>query len=145
VLIHVGIGVALLVATTALHAGAMALAFDGLKLTHARRWVGRSVLTRIALVAGLVVLMFLASLVESGLWAFTYLSLGALPSFEEALYFSMVTFTTLGYGDVTLGESWRLLGSFEAANGTIMFGWTTALIVAVVHRLYVQTLSETRR
>jgi hypothetical protein len=57
----------------------------------------------------------------------------------------MVTFTTLGYGDVTLGESWRLLGSFEAANGTIMFGWTTALIVAVVHRVYLQTISESRR
>jgi voltage-gated potassium channel Kch len=142
---HVGIGVALLVATTALHAGAMALAFEGLKLTHASRWVERSILTRTAVVASLVVLMFLTSLVESGLWALVYLAVDALPSFEEALYFSMVTFTTLGYGDVTLGESWRLLGSFEAANGTVMFGWTTALIVAVVHRVYLQTMSESRR
>ena len=139
---HIGIGAALLVATTALHAAAMALAFEGLKLTHATRWVERSRLTRTAVVASLVVLMFLTSLVESGLWALVYLAVDALPSFEEALYFSMVTFTTLGYGDVTLGESWRLLGSFEAANGTIMFGWTTALIVAVVHRVYFNNLKE---
>jgi len=45
------------------------------------------------------------------------------------------TFTTLGYGDLTPNESWRLLASFEAANGIIIFGWTTALIVAFVHRV----------
>jgi len=55
---------------------------------------------------------------------------------EPALYFSMVTYTTLGSGDVTLEDQWRLLGSFEAANGIVMFGWTTALIVAAVHKLY---------
>lgn len=142
---HVAIGMALLVTTTAVHAGAMGLAFEGLKLTHARRWIGRSVLTKLVGVAGLVVLMFLASVVEAGLWASTYLVVGALPTLEEALYFSMVSFTTLGFGDVTLDASWRLLASFEAANGTIMFGWTTALIVAVVHRLYVQPLGAERR
>ena len=47
----------------------------------------------------------------------------------------MVAFTTLGFGDVTLGETWRVLSTFEAANGIIMFGWTTALIVAFVQRL----------
>jgi hypothetical protein len=46
-----------------------------------------------------------------------------------------VTFTTLGYGDVVLQESWRLTGAFQAANGIIMFGWTTALIFAFVHRM----------
>jgi hypothetical protein len=45
----------------------------------------------------------------------------------------MVSFTTLGYGDIVLGEGWRLLASFEAANGIILFGWTTALIFAFIH------------
>jgi hypothetical protein len=49
----------------------------------------------------------------------------------------MVTFTTLGYGDVLLDDRWRLLASFEAANGIIMFGWTTAIVMAVVHRIYI--------
>ena len=48
----------------------------------------------------------------------------------------MVTFTTLGYGDVLLDENWQLLASFEAANGMIMFGWTTAIIIAVVQRVH---------
>jgi hypothetical protein len=50
----------------------------------------------------------------------------------------MVTFTTLGYGDITLTESWRLLAAFEAANGSIMFGWTTALVVALLHSFFTQ-------
>ena len=58
-----------------------------------------------------------------------------MPGFRDALYFSLVTYTTLGYGDVTLNAEWRVLAAFEAVNGIIMFGWTTALIVAVVQRL----------
>lgn len=54
---------------------------------------------------------------------------------EEALYFSTVTLTTLGYGDITLDEQWRLFASLEAANGIILFGWSTALIFAVVQRI----------
>ena len=48
----------------------------------------------------------------------------------------MVTYTTLGYGDVVLIERWRLLSSFEATNGIIMFGWTTAIVIAAVQRIY---------
>jgi voltage-gated potassium channel Kch len=79
--------------------------------------------------------MFLVSLLDAVLWAHAYLGVGAIEQLEEALYFSMVTFTTLGYGDVTLPPDWRLLASFEAANGIIMFGWTTALVAAVIQRL----------
>jgi hypothetical protein len=89
-----------------------------------------------SLVAALVLVMFLAAVVESSIWAVNYVRLGAMDSFEPALYFSMVTFTTLGYGDIVLNEDWRLVASFQAAIGTAMFGWTAALIVAFVQRLY---------
>ena len=65
-----------------------------------------------------------------------YLALNALQSFEKALYFSMVTYTTLGYGDVILHDRWRLLSAFGSANGIIMFGWTTAIVIAAVQRIY---------
>ncbi|MBW2386790.1 MAG: two pore domain potassium channel family protein [Deltaproteobacteria bacterium] len=71
--------------------------------------------------------MFLAAFLEAGTW-----------DVETALYFSIVTFTTLGYGDVTLDADWRLLASIQAANGTIMFGWTTALVMAVIRRIAVE-------
>ena len=87
-----------------------------------------STLQRTLLVAGLVASMFLVSVLDAVIWAYVYLRVGAIEQLETALYFSMVTFTTLGYGDVTLPPDWRLLASFEAANGIMMFGWTTALI-----------------
>jgi len=80
--------------------------------------------------------MFLVSVLEVLAWAATYLALNAIQGFEQALYFSTVTFTTLGYGDILLDERWRLLASFEATNGIIMFGWTTAIVVAAVQRIY---------
>ena len=87
-------------------------------------------------VAVMVLIMFLASLSEASVWAFVYHWLGALPDFRSSLYFSIVTFTTLGYGDITLNESWRLLASFEATLGIIVFGWSTAIVMAVVQKLY---------
>jgi len=86
--------------------------------------------------------MCLAAVLESGMWASAYLWLGALSTPEEALYFSLVTFTTLGYGDVTLHEDWRLLSGFQAANGTLMFGWTTALIVAIAQRVFAEAEAD---
>ena len=77
---------------------------------------------------------------EAALWALGYWLLGALPNFSEAFYFSLVTFTTLGYGDVTLSEEWRMLGALEAANGIVMFGWTTALITNVARHLFFRDL-----
>lgn len=79
--------------------------------------------------------MFLAALFEATIWAAFYVAVGAIPDFEAALYFSTVTFTTLGYGDLTLQTNWRLLTSFQAANGIIMFGWTTAIVMAAVQRM----------
>jgi len=83
-----------------------------------------------------VFLMMIVAYVEAALWAGVYIAAGEITNFNEAIYFSLVTFTTLGYGDITLSDSWRVLGAFEAANGVIMFGWTTALIIAVAQRVF---------
>ena len=84
----------------------------------------------------IVLIMFIFTLLESLLWSFTYLAIGTFDKLEEALYFSIVTFTTLGFGDIVIGEEWRLLSSLEAANGIIIFGWSTAIVMAVVQRIY---------
>jgi hypothetical protein len=57
-------------------------------------------------------------------------------SLSDALYFSISSYTTLGLGDIILSESCRILSGVEAANGFILFGWTTAFIFAVVNGLY---------
>ena len=88
------------------------------------------------MVSGTVLIVFLVSLVEVLIWGCTYLVLNAIEGLEKAVYFSLVTFITLGYGDVLLDERWQLLAAFEAANGIIMFGLTTAIIMAVVQRVH---------
>ena len=79
--------------------------------------------------------IFLVHTLEIWSWAFLYLWLEQFESLERALYFSTVTFTTLGYGDIILDERWQLLSSFEAANGIILFGVSTAFVFAVMRKL----------
>jgi len=74
--------------------------------------------------------------VEAGIWAGFFLASGALPDLETAMYFSLTSYTTLGYGDVVLPMSWRLLGPFEGAVGILMFGWSTGIMVAAITRIY---------
>ena len=64
-------------------------------------------------------------------WAAVYLAVGEFTELSQALYFSVVTSTTLGYGDITLSERWQLLASFEAMGGLILFGASTAFLLAV--------------
>jgi hypothetical protein len=83
--------------------------------------------------------VFALHAIEIVIWAGAYqllLPIDELGTFEEAVYFSFVTFTTLGYGDITLGEGWRLLSGIEALNGILLVGWTTAMIFSVVQNIW---------
>lgn len=78
-------------------------------------------------------------LIEILVWALAYrvvLPQGELPTLESALYFSAVTFTTLGYGDITLSSDWRLLSGLEAIDGILLIGWTTAFLFAVLQKTW---------
>src|SRR5262245_41993067 len=88
------------------------------------------------LVARLVGGLLLLHLGEAVIWALFYLLLGLLPDLEAAAYFSLTSYTTVGYGDLVLKEPWRLLGPFEAAVGILMLGWSTGLLVALLTRIY---------
>jgi hypothetical protein len=68
-------------------------------------------------------------------WAGFYTLWGALENFETALYFSIASYTTIGYGDIVLSPKWRLLGGIEGVTGVLMFGWSTGAIFAVASRL----------
>lgn len=132
-LLNIIIAAVMLVVTSAIHAVAMMLALQRVRPGEA---YSTKRLVRVFRVSGIVILMFIAALLEVLVYALTYLGLNAIDGLEKALYFSMVTFTTLGYGEIVLDEQWRLLASFEAANGIIMFGWTTAVVIAAVQRIY---------
>jgi hypothetical protein len=84
----------------------------------------------------LVSLLLALHLVESAVWAAAFTVANVLPDFKSALYYSLTSYTTVGYGDVLPATSWRLLGPIEAAVGVLMLGWSTAIIVAAVERIY---------
>lgn len=86
----------------------------------------------------LVSLLLLLHLAEAVVWALFFVLVGALPDLETAAYFSLTSYTTVGYGDVLLPEPWRLLGPLEAAVGVLMLGWSTGVLVAVITAIYGQ-------
>ena len=90
---------------------------------------------------GAVILLHLA---EITVWAGFYLWKDAMPDLASALYFSAVTYTTTGYGDLVLAEEWRLLGAVEALTGILMCGWSTGFFFAVVNRLYEAAADSSR-
>jgi voltage-gated potassium channel len=73
--------------------------------------------------------------VEIWSYATLYYRVGAIRSFEDALYFSTATYATIGYGDLTLAKGWRVLGAIEGANGVILLGWSTAFFISIVARI----------
>jgi hypothetical protein len=118
--------------------------------TGALRWIQRSraladprfwpptwLLIRIA--AWLILL----HLIEISLWALLYAWRQAMPDLQAAFYFSAVTYTTTGYGDLVLPEAWRLVGGIEALTGILMCGWSTGFFFAVVNRMYRSHQAET--
>ena len=111
-------------------------------VTSAVRWVRRQRTAPNRLVpwmwlfvqlAGWIVLLHVAEITA---WACAYVAMGALPEFPSALYFSAVTYTTTGYGDLVLPEKSRLVGAIEALTGILMCGWSTAFFFAVVSRMF---------
>lgn len=109
-------------------------------ITSALGWLRRRTsprhfwpLTRLFIrVAGLMILLHLGEVL---VWAGFYVLKGAIPDMQSAIYFSAVTYTTTGYGDVVLPEGWRLVGGVEALTGILMCGWSTGFFFAVVSRM----------
>lgn len=129
------IGTILIAVTVAIHATGTTLWFRWFRdhlLDEKHRLHSRHMLYALTMTA--IVLIFLHAL-EIIVWAAAYKTIvpsGELGDFEAAVYFSFVTFTTLGYGDITLTDGYRLLSGIQALNGILLVGWSTALMFAVV-------------
>jgi Ion channel len=86
-----------------------------------------------------VVSVWVLGVITAGIWiwAGAFYALGAFGSLEESVYFAMVTYTTLGFGDLLLPQEWRLLAGMAAANGLLNFGLLTALFVEALRHVHV--------
>jgi ion channel len=121
---------AMVIAVVLVHLVGLAALTYGLR-SHFRSLRGRPVMPLTLLVIATVGLLAIHT-VEIWSYAAAYVVLGAFSGFEQALYYSTVTYTSIGYGDVLMPHEWRILGAIEGAAGIIMFGWSTAFLVSVL-------------
>ena len=82
-----------------------------------------------------MIAMVLGTFVQIVIWGVLFLWLGEFKELYEAVYHSAVNFTSLGYGDVVMSARWKLLGPLEAANGVLMFGMTSAGLMAILQQM----------
>jgi hypothetical protein len=127
---------------------ALCVAIHAMGVTAALRWWGPRTprgywgwTSTLTLVAGWMILLHLLEII---LWGVVYAAASAMPDLQTAAYFSAVTYTTTGYGDLTLPAEWRLVGGIEALTGILMCGLSTGFFVAVVSRMLQSIKQDTK-
>ncbi len=88
------------------------------------------------LMTGIIAIMMVTHFTEVLIWALFFMLRGVVPDGLSAMYFSINSYTTVGAGNITVLDQWRGIGGFEAMAGMLMFGWSTAVLAAVVVKLH---------
>ena len=136
VLFQILLGSAILIGCTLFHIGVIIWLVR--KMRAGQALLIQAAVKRTFVVSSLIVFVLLLShTVHLYVWAIALWMLGALPGHEEPIYFALVTYTTVGYGDVTVGPSFRIFGAMASVNGILAFGLTTAFLVALIPRIFV--------
>ena len=124
---------AVMAACVVIHAGGISGAvrwLQKLPSTPRRFWPWTWLFIRVA------AWIILLHLVEIVVWGFFYAWQGAMPDLQSAIYFSAVTYTTTGYGDLLLPQEFKLAGGVQALTGILMCGWSTGFFFAIVSRMF---------
>jgi hypothetical protein len=135
VLVPLAVGASATLCTLLIHGMAVLANVNFVRFERRRGRIGKGFRIDFAIVVVAMSLVFVAHLIEMALWAGLFLICGEFHEFGIAYYFSAVNYTTLGYGDLIMSPSWKLLGPLEAADGALMFGVSTAMIFTVIVRL----------
>jgi len=134
----IGIGAPLMVSlitilgTIVIHALAVIVIVHFIRRQHRLGRIAVRFWQEVAIVCTATLLAGAAHLFEISVWALVFVFCGEFARFAGAFYHSATNYTTLGYGDVVMTASWKLLGPLEAADGLLMFGVSTAIIVSVI-------------
>ena len=135
------VSIAVSVGNIAIHAIVMAAVLRVARIADERATSRHSLRLVVVMIATASVLMA-AHIAEVIVWSFAYMMVGIASPGADLVYFAFVNYTTLGYGDVTPIERWQLLGPMTAMNGVLLFGWSTAVIFAVLRRTMIAGQTE---
>jgi hypothetical protein len=130
------VSIAVSVCNIAIHAIVMAAVLWVVRVAD-QRAAQRQSLRLVGVMIATVSVFMAAHIAEVFVWSLAYMMVGAAPPGTDFIYFAFVNYTTLGYGDVTPIERWQLLGPMTAMNGVLLFGWSTAVIFAVLRKTMV--------
>jgi hypothetical protein len=144
ILIPLAVGASAVACTITIRALAVIATVNLIRRERRLGRVGAGSLIDLSIVALTISVALVAHLIEIAIWAILFLVCGEFSDFATAYYHSAVNYTTLGYGDVIMTPSWRMLGPLEAANGMLMFGVSTAIIFAVIQRLVQARFADLR-
>ena len=97
------------------------------------------------ILAGVFSLIILLHLAETAIWAVYYDLWGLFNDLETSVYFSLKTYSTIGYGDVLLPEGWRLLGGLEGIAGILLCGLSAAFLFAIVSEMFKAPIERKNR
>lgn len=84
---------------------------------------------------GIVLSLFVLHGIEIWAYGLLYYAIDAIPNLEHAVYFSTITYGTVGYDDEGMSHTWQLVAAIEGINGIILMGWSTAFFVALITRM----------
>ena len=97
----------------------------------------RRSIPKFAVVMGIAALLAtVLHALEAGAWAAAYRFLGARPDYKSAMLYSLNAMTSYGHANLFLEEQWQLMGAFEALNGMLLFGLTTAFLFAMIQKVW---------
>jgi hypothetical protein len=143
-LIPLAVGAGAVLCTIFIHALAVGAIVNFFRHEKRLGRAGSTLSIDLAIVVLTISFVFVAHLVEIALWAVLFIICGEFQEFGIAYYHSAVNYTTLGYGDLIMSPSWKLLGPLEAADGCLMFGVSAAMIFAVILRLLQTKFADLR-
>jgi len=135
------VSIAVSVCNIAIHAIVMAAVLRVARAANERATSHQSFRLVVVMTATVSVLMA-AHIAEVVAWSIAYAIVGVAPPGTDLFYFAFVNYTTLGYGDVTPLQRWSLLGPMTAMNGVLLFGWSTAVIFAVLQKALMTGISR---
>lgn len=139
---QIATGLALVFACVTVHAVGLLLLLRWVRRASRVLQEYRSFLREVSVLFHVFVVVMALHTTQCISWALFYRLSGCFPDFEASLYFSLVSYTTVGYGDLTLPQRWRLLGGIEPMIGVLMFGWSTGYLWAVLSAYYALRRSE---
>lgn len=138
------VGIGTIVITIGIHALALNSIVHFLRHERKIGFTGQQFIKDLAIVIIVILIALVAHLIEISVWACVLEACGEFVDLSAAFYHSATNYTTLGYGDVVMSKSWKLLGPLEATDGMLMFGISTAMVFAIIQRFITTRFEDLR-